>query len=108
MAEEIKNVNALNGLYVHGVLLSAEPTKSGKNDTMSWGASVKLNFLSTFQKTTEIKGVFVPATATRLITISIASSDDSLPLEIEKYSKQIGQHLSLSLEPQKNSSFKLV
>lgn len=107
MANEQKQ-ETLNGLYLHGTLLSAEPTKSGKNNEMSWGASVKLNFVCTFQKTTEVKGVFIPSTASRMVTISIASNDDLLPVEIEKYSKQIGQHLSLNLEPQKNSTFKIV
>ena len=108
MAEEIKNATQLSGLYLHGTLLSAEPTKSGKNSEITWGASVKLSFLSTFQKTTEVKGVFIPATATRLVTISIATNDDNLPLEVDKYSKMIGNHVSLQLEPQKNSTFKIV
>ena len=108
MAEDIKNANGLNGLYVHGTLLSAEPTKSGKNNEMSWGASVKLNFMSKFPKKMEVKGVFIDSNATRLITISIATTDDLLPLEIEKYKKHEGQHLSLQLEPQKNATFKII
>lgn len=108
MAEEIKNPNILNGLYLHGTLLSAEPTKSGKNNEMSWGASVKLNFIAKFTKKMEVKGVFIDSTATRLVTISIATTDDMLPLEIEKYKKQEGQHLSLNLEPQKNATFKII
>jgi len=108
MAEEIKNHNVLNGLYLHGTLLSAEPTKSGKNNEMQWGASVKLNFIAKFTKKMEVKGVFIDSTATRLVTISIASTDDLLPQEIEKYKKLEGQHLSLNLEPQKNATFKII
>ena len=108
MADEHKNPQTLNGLYVHGTLLSAEPTKSGKNNEMSWGASVKLNFLAKFTKKMEVKGVFIDSTATRLITISMATTDDLLPLEVEKYKKQEGHHLSLNLEPQKNATFRII
>lgn len=107
MADDQKT-SVLNGLYLHGTLLSAEPTKSGKNNEMSWGASVKLNFIAKFAKKMEVKGVFIDSNATRLITISIATTDDLLPLEVEKYKKLEGQHLSLNLEPQKNSTFKII
>ncbi|MDP3119950.1 MAG: hypothetical protein Q8N01_06020 [Sulfuricurvum sp.] len=107
MADDQKT-NSLNGLYLHGTLLSAEPTKSGKNNDMQWGASVKLNFIAKFTKKMEVKGVFIDSTATRLVTISITTTDDLLPLEVEKYKKLEGQHLSLNLEPQKNSTFKII
>lgn len=107
MADDQKT-NSLNGLYIHGTLLSAEPTKSGKNNEMQWGASVKLNFIAKFSKKMEVKGVFIDSTVTRLVTISIATTDDLLPLEVEKYKKLEGQHLSLNLEPQKNSTFKII
>lgn len=98
----------LNGLYIHGTLLSAEPTASGRNSDMQWGASIKLNFLAQFSKTSMVKGVAMDSNASRLITISISSTDDLLPNDLDKYKKLEGQHVTMNLEPQKNSTFKLL
>lgn len=106
--DELQNTQNLNGLFIHGTLLTAEPTKSGKNSEMSWGASVKLKFLCTYAKSVEVKGVMIPSDFTRLVTISISTSDDLLPLEHEKYRKLQGQHVSLNLEPSSNATFKII
>lgn len=114
MSEEVKKPNSQSaqvhyeGLYLHGTLLSAEPTVAGKNSEMSWGASVKLQFVVQFKKQIAVNGVFMDVNASRFVVISIATTNDLLPIEHEKYKKLEGQFLSLNLEPQKNSTFKIV
>ena len=40
--------------------------------------------------------------------IQISTSDDLLPIVIDKYTKLIGNHLTLDLQPEQGNKFKLV
>lgn len=97
-----------NGLYMHGKLEGVDFTKSGKNNEgLKWGASVKLNFALPFTKRDVVNGVEIVANTIRYQIISIASTDDLLPIDVDKYSKLIGNHVSLSLQPSQGDTFKL-
>jgi hypothetical protein len=107
--EHEKDSKNLNGLFMHGTLEGVDFTASGRNtDGGSWGASVKLNFAIPFTKKAIVKGVEIQSTSKRYQLISISSSDDLLPLEIEKYTKLIGHHMTLNLQPDQGAKFKLV
>lgn len=104
--QDLKN---LNGLFMHGTLEGVDFTASGRNsEGGSWGASVKLNFAIPFTKKQVVKGVEISSQSKRYQLISISTSDDLLPIEIEKYSKLIGQHMMLNLQPDQGAKFKLV
>lgn len=105
---EKQDVKSLNGLFMHGTLEGVDFTQSGKNEQMKWGASVKLNFSIPFIKKGTVNGVEISSPSIRYQTIQIASTDDLLPLDVDKYTKLIGQHLSLSLQPTQGDTFKLV
>lgn len=110
MAEhDKKTIETLNGLFMHGKLEGVDFTVSGKNsEGGSWGSSVKLNFAIPFTKKANVKGVDIQSTSIRYQIIQISTSDDLLPIVIDKYTKLIGNHLTLDLQPEQGNKFKLV
>lgn len=109
MAEhDKKTIESLNGLFMHGKLEGVDFTASGRgSEGNSWGASVKLNFAIPFTKKQNVKGVDLQSTSIRYQLITVSTTDDLLPILIDKYSKLIGTHLSLSLQPDQGDKFKL-
>ena len=98
-----------SGLFISGVLQGVDFTQSGKNlkEQMVWGASVKLSFQTNEEIVKTVNGVDIKTNAIRNIQISIDSTDDLLPLAVEKYNKEIGKFMDLRLLPSKNATFKI-
>ncbi len=101
-----------NGLTMSGELQGVDFVASGKGviegSPISWGASVKLNFSIKNNIVKTVSGVEIKSTAMYPQTIQISTTDDLLPIEVEKYNKMVGKFVSLQLAPQKNATFKLL
>ena len=109
MADEQKNrgVESLHGIYMMGTLEGVDFRGSGNFEGKPFPAKVTLNFTVPFENKQTIKGVEIVSNAKRSQLINLSTSDDLLPIEVERFNKQIGQHLTLSLVPVEGSAFKL-
>jgi len=104
MAQETKEYQ---GLFFHGVLEGLEPTPSGEIDGNKYGASLKLNFSTIENITKQIGSTSITTPAKRNFKVSIDSTNEELPLLIEKWSKDINKTLHIKLMPVKDGVYKM-
>ena len=109
MAETDKTakIENLHGIYMMGTLEGVDFRASGNYEGKPFPAKVTLNFSVPFENKQVIKGVEIASMAKRSQLITLSTSDDLLPIEVDRFNKQIGQHLTLSLVPVEGSTFKL-
>ena len=104
MANETKEYQ---GLYFHGVLEGLEPTPSGEIDGNKYGASLKLNFSTIENITKKIGSTETTTQAKRNFKVSIDSTNEELPMLIEKWKKDMNKTLSIKLMPVKDGVYKM-
>ena len=101
------NEKEFQGLFFHGMLEGLEPTPSGSIDGNSYGASLKLNFSTIENITKKIGDTSVTTQAKRNFKVSIDSTNEELPMLIEKWQKEINKYLHIKLMPIKDGTYKL-
>jgi len=95
------------GLFFHGVLEGFEPTPSGEIDGNKYGASLKLNFSTIENITKKVGSIEITTPAKRNFKVSIDSSNEELPMLVEKWKKELNKTLAIKLQPMKDGSYKV-
>ena len=104
MAQDNKE---FQGLYFHGMLEGLEPTPSGEIDGNKYGASLKLNFSTIENITKKLGEMEVTTPAKRNFKVTIDSTNEELPMLIDKWMKEVNKILAIKLMPIKDGTYKI-
>jgi len=111
--QKTNNINNLNGVklkkhgnYLYGVLDGVDFVQSGTLENgNSYGASVKLRFLtkSTIIKT--VDGTDIPTLKAIAQTIKVPCANNELSIIVRKYNELIGKELLINYSTSDNNTF---
>lgn len=95
-----------HGNYVYGTLDGVDFVSSGKFENgQTYGASIKLKFITKALKTRNVNGVDITTTVANSQIIQIKCQDDELANLVHKYNELDGKDLLINYSAQDGSRF---